>query len=167
MIFDKKPIDLLQQSLTKQKESGKKNDFDFDESISGFEFQIRVADFDKYSFLIDDLRIRNVKNTTQLTLDDLKSQAQKLSTQITYLPEELKVVEIDQQNAKAQLLSKKPRTIQSARSYYEVILEKNRTVHLKRFQFDNDKKVRKQVPFQITQDILENLIHDLADAVNQ
>lgn len=166
MIFDKNPADLLQQSLTRQKDAGEKNDYEFDDSVSGFEFQIKVADFDKYSFLIKDLCIRNGADTTELTWDELKTRAQKLTEQITYLPEDLKVVELDEQNSKVQLLSQKPRTTQSSRSYYEVILQKNRTVHLKRFEFDDDKKLREQVSFQITHDILDNLLLDLAKIIN-
>ncbi|MFQ5706039.1 MAG: hypothetical protein ACE5HO_01235 [bacterium] len=161
-------LEKLQNYLFEQKElglTGQNEDYVFNHLHHGINLRVEVKDFDKYSYLIDKIELTSENEAGQQAteLSALKEQANYLAENIGYLLENLAIIEIDANNARIQLRSESPRREKSTVTYFEIILDALGTLVLQRYEIDNQgAKKRSRIPFNLTEEVFENLLNDLA-----
>ncbi len=101
----------------------------------------------------------------ELGADALRAWGDRLSGRLTYLMEPLVVIEVDAEAGEAELRSRAPTPRGDLRSYYEVRLRREGTLHLRRVAFDDAARRRVAVPCQMTLEVLERLADDLVASV--
>lgn len=97
----------------------------------------------------------------ELSPEDLRRWGDRLAARVTYLMEPLVVSEVDAQAGEAELRSQAPTPRGDRRSYYEVRLRRDASLHLGRVTFDERDRRRHAVPCQMTVEVLERLADDL------
>jgi hypothetical protein len=100
-------------------------------------------------------------NHTELTTEALRNWGNRLASKLTYLMEPLVVLEVDAQAGEAELRSQNPTPKGDRRSFYEVRLRRDASLHLQRIAFDETTRLRQVVPCQMTVEVLERLADDL------
>lgn len=96
-----------------------------------------------------------------LSTDALRSWGDRLVARLTYLMEPLVVLEVDAQAGEAELRSQTPTPRGERRSFYEVRLRREGSLHLQRVAFDEATRRRQVVPCQMTLEVLERMADDL------
>ncbi len=169
MILGKTIVYQLQQYLLNQKgvSEEKEGNYIFNRNVENLNFQLTVKDFDKFSFLMENLQIEISKESAEVPLDvdDLKKRAEFLAKKVTYLLENLEVFEMDAVNLKIQLRSISTQDEQAALSYFEIIMQGNGSISLARILFDKGKKQKQRIPFHLTNEVLEKLINDVVKTI--
>lgn len=94
--------------------------------------------------------------------DELTAWGERIAQRVTYLMEPLKVVEIDADQGEVQIRSDGPTPRAEHRSYYEVLLGRSGTCRLHRFTFDETTRRRQRASCNLTREVLERLIDDIA-----
>jgi hypothetical protein len=97
-----------------------------------------------------------------LSSNALRSWGDRLAARLTYLMEPLVVLEVDAQAGEAELRSQTPTPRGDRRSFYEVRLRREGSLHLRRIGFDDATRSRQVVPCQMTVEVLERLADDLS-----
>jgi hypothetical protein len=93
---------------------------------------------------------------------ELRKWGDRLAARLTYLMEPLVVLEVDAHAGEAALRSQAPTPRGDRRSFYEVRLRREGTLHLRRVAFDEAARSRQTVPCQMTIEVHERLADDLA-----
>ncbi|MCH6560569.1 hypothetical protein IH799_09470 [candidate division KSB1 bacterium] len=158
----KTTIQLLKNYLGKQNSNDAGYQFSCD--LKGLKIQINVKEFDKFSFIVETLRIER-SDDLQSGSDFLRKQADFLKSNLTYLLDNIEVFEIDSLQSKAQLRSRIPEENDSSLSYFEIMIEGRRGVALERVVFDKQKKQRKNATFHLTHETLTRTIDDFVKAI--
>jgi hypothetical protein len=96
-----------------------------------------------------------------LSDEALRTWGNRLASRLTYLMEPLVVLEVDAQAGEAGLRSQVPTPRGDQRSFYEVRLRREGSLHLQRIAFDEATRRRRIVPCQMTIEVLERLADDL------
>ena len=96
-----------------------------------------------------------------LSDEALRTWGNRLASRLTYLMEPLVVLEVDAQAGEAALRSQAPTPRGDRRSFYEVRLRREGSLHLRRVAFDEATRRRQIVPCQMTIEVLERLTDDL------
>jgi hypothetical protein len=96
-----------------------------------------------------------------LSAEALRAWGDRLAARLTYLMEPLVVLEVDSQAGEAELRSQAPTPRGDLRSFYEVRLRREGSLHLRRIAFDEATRRRLVVPCQMTVEVLERLADDL------
>lgn len=91
----------------------------------------------------------------------LRAWADRLAARVTYLMEDLVVLELDPVAGEAELRSHAPTERGDLKSYYEVRLNRAGTLRLSRVVFDAATRRRRPAPCQLTREVLERLTEDL------
>jgi hypothetical protein len=91
----------------------------------------------------------------------LAEQANAIQKKITYLLEEFKLIEMDNQNKRAQLRSYPPYTRDNSKYYYEVVLDEGNKAHFQRYQYSMEEKRYGKITSQLTSETFERLVNDL------
>src|SRR3954463_12197287 len=91
----------------------------------------------------------------------LRAWGERLAARLTYLMEPLVVLEVDAQAGEAELRSQAPTPRGELRSFYEVRLRREGSLHLQRIAFADATRRRQVVPCQMTVEVLERLADDL------
>jgi len=99
------------------------------------------------------------------TFARLKSQAELLTRQITYLDEHLEIVDHDRRGMYIQLRSIPPYKDDVQIQFNEICIGKDR-VDLKRIAFYRRDEVKQQVALNLTQEDLERLMVDLRQVLS-
>jgi hypothetical protein len=102
-----------------------------------------------------------VTDRTELSAETLRSWGSRLAARLTYLMEPLVLLEVDAQAGEAALRSQTPTPRGDRRSFYEVRLRRDASLHLQRVAFDETTRLRQVVPCQMTREVLERLTDDL------
>ena len=169
MILGKTIVYQLQQCLLNQKgvSEEKEGNYIFNRNVENLNFQLTVQDFDKFSFLLENLQIEISKESPEVPLDvdDLKKRAEFLAKKVTYLLENFEVFEIDPVNLKIQLRSISAQDERVGLSYFEIIVQGNASIPLARILFDKGKKQKQRIPFHLTNEVLEKLINDVVKTI--
>ncbi len=95
------------------------------------------------------------------TVDELKDWADRLVARVTYLMEPLVVFEVDAQGVQVEIRSQSPTPRAGLRSYFEVRLNRAAELRLLRLAYEDATRTRRQVPYQLTREVLERLADDL------
>ncbi len=158
----KTAVQRLQNYLSKQKSNDAGYRFSCD--LKGRKIQINVKEYDKFSFIVETLRIER-SDGLQSGSDFLRKQADFLKSNLTYLLENIEVFEIDPLQSRAQLRSRITEENDSSLSYFEIMIEGRRGIALKRVVFDKQKKQRKNTTFHLTNETLTRTIDDFVKAI--
>jgi len=102
-----------------------------------------------------------VVDRLDLTAGALRAWGDRLAARVTYLMEALIVQEVDAEAGEAELRSQSPTPRADRRSFYEVRLRREGSLHLRRLAFDEATRRRGVVPCQMTLEVLERLADDL------
>ena len=157
MIPGKTTLQLLTDYLSKQNS----NDagYQFSCELNGFRIQVKLKEFDKFSLMMEALQVER-GSEIEAGPDFIRKQADFLKTNLTYLLENFEVFEIDKLQSKAQLRSHVPDEDDNLLSYFEIMIAGGRRITLERLVFDKDRKQKKPVSFQLTNETFERIIDD-------
>ena len=123
----------------------------------GTQVTLDVADFDRLGFMLNGVK---VEWSAALSAAETKAYAERIAQRVTYLTEDLALVEWTEQNADVMLRSA-PQEMQGQRSdYFELCLCGGRTLQLCRYRPFADKAGREEIPFHLTTDLLMRLLND-------
>jgi hypothetical protein len=103
---------------------------------------------------------------SEWSADDLKAWGDRIASRVTYLMEPLVVLEHDQIIGEVELRSHAPTARAERRSYYEIRLNRQGTLHLARVAFDESPRRRRPATCQMTREVLERLTDDLVASVS-
>lgn len=95
----------------------------------------------------------------------LKSRAEVLTRQLTYLDEHLEIVDHDRRGMYIQLRSLPPYKDDSQIRFNEISIGRDKVV-VKRIAFYRRDEVKQQVAFRLTEDLLERLMSDLRQVLS-
>ncbi|MFQ5864184.1 MAG: hypothetical protein ACE5IW_03035 [bacterium] len=170
MKLGNKAVQRLQQFLIKENQKsigGEIDKFIFDDDFDDIHLRVEIEDFDRFSFQIGKLELKNTAKfkVVKLTADGLKKRAEDLAAKVTYLLENLALVELDSVNLLAQIRSVSPYEEIDLLTYYEIIIDSQGSIRFGRFQ-QHPSQPRLQIPFKLTEDVFERLIDDFAEAVS-
>lgn len=107
-----------------------------------------------------DLHRLTVRPITAVPSGSLREQAERLARQVTGLLEPLRLVEIDEPLAVAQLRSTSPAPHEGGARYYEVERHADGTTHLGRYETHPGESKRQSVPFSLTHEALGKIVRD-------
>jgi len=94
----------------------------------------------------------------------LRTKAEGLAEQITYLRERLEVVDHDRRGMYVQLRSLPPYKDDTQIQFNEISIGRNKVV-VKRIAFFRKDETKHQVPLRLSEDQLQRLLHDLRDLI--
>lgn len=124
----------------------------------GVRVTLDVADFDRLGLMLNGVK---VEWSPPLSAAETKAYAERIAQRVTYLTEDLALVEWTAQSANAMLRST-PQEMQGQWSdYFELRLCAGRTLQLCRYRPFTDKAGREEIPFHLTADLLMRLFNDL------
>ena len=95
----------------------------------------------------------------------LKSRAEVLTRQLTYLDEHLEIVDHDRRGMYIQLRSLPPYKDEAQIRFNEISIGRDKVV-VKRIAFSRRDEVKQQVPLAITEDLLARLLADLRQVLS-
>lgn len=93
--------------------------------------------------------------------ESLRAWADRVANRVTYLMEPLVLLELDDEGGVAELRSQTPTARDGRRAFYEVRLNRQGTLRLRRLAFDEEDRRRQETPFQLSREVLERLADDL------
>ncbi|MFQ5637172.1 MAG: hypothetical protein ACE5IR_04170 [bacterium] len=157
----------LGQTVTKQLGSelgvSKEKQLNYEKQLDGLTLRFEIVDSDKFSFLIKCIQLDSVK---EWDFADLEKRAQILAEKLTYLTEDLIIVETDTENGKIQLRSDSPEKTHDKTSFFEIMMETTGVVKFERIQFESQTNVKSSVSFQLTKEVFQRLLNHLAEALS-
>ena len=123
-----------------------------------------IVDTDKYGVLLYSLQWV-CDDKTMSTIAILQQHIDNVLQKMTFLPENLALIELDEKNIVAQLRSSPP--LQEARSikYFECCLTGDRQFTLARFEKKTGAGKPLQVAFSLTREIFGRLVNDVITAL--
>lgn len=164
MSYGKNILENIHQHLIREQGIADQGPVVFQSALNGLQLKIEFEDFDKFSFLIQNLEIFEKKNEP-INLELLRRRADYIINHVNYLLENFQLVEEDTVNKKLQLRSQPPDQANNTVAYYEIILDSAGKLTLTRYQKQKWEKQRSRVPIKITEDVLEKLINDLISSI--
>jgi hypothetical protein len=96
----------------------------------------------------------------------LKARAEQLARAITYLDERLEIVDHDRRGMSIQLRSLPPYKDDQQIQFNEIRIGRDRA-DLQRIAFCRHEEVKRQVPLELTQEVLGRLMSDLRQVLGQ
>ncbi len=123
--------------------------------------QLDLTSFDSVGVAFDALEFATTERP-EWSSDDLTAWGERLAKRVTYLMEPLKVVDIDAAEGEVQIRSDAPTPRADLRSYYEIRLGRAGVCRLHRYAFDETTRRRRRASCNLTREVLERLIDDIA-----
>ena len=130
--------------------------------VNRAELRTRLASVDRLACEVELVSVTEPK-LSSLATDRLQQIADHLAASLTYLEEQLIVLEVDPLASQVQMRSKTPRVEAEAKSYFELHVGKL-GVHLQRYRKEPSIR-REQVAATFTRDVLTRLCVDIVSAV--
>jgi hypothetical protein len=124
---------------------------------AGVDLWMRVTDWDRLGCLLDSLEMRSAQ-ALPLLFDPFR-----IAQRVTYLGEPLQVIEMVKGGGQALVRSAPPCMRDGSVSFFEMILNRQRELSLRRYAVDAECGQRKGVPAPLTRHTLERLVVDLLD----
>jgi hypothetical protein len=118
---------------------------------------LRLADWDRLGCLLTQLELQPTSRSP------LKVSPEKVEKKITYLGEEIKIIEQEGPQGKAILRSARPLREKENLSYFEVALDPKKGLSLVRYAYDCRQRERSAIPAPLTRHSLERLLADLIE----
>ena len=141
--------------------------YHFQKDVEGLNIAIKFKDIDRYGIVLDYIAI--VRKEPILDVEEinrrLEHQAEMVQNKITYLLEDFTLIEIDKASKKAQLRSYPPYEKENSKFFYEIVLEEGTRVHFQRYEYNRDHRRYEKITSQLTLEIFERLLEDLAALV--
>ncbi len=136
-----------------------------EEERDGVRAFVEFDDVDKIGTRLRHLHVEGVKPfaNAEFDADRLRRQAAEIVRRVTYLTEQIELIELDQHTGKAQLRSKQPQREKERTSFYEILLDGNHKLSLRRYEFSNQTTASRRVgiTFEMTHYIFNRLVSDL------
>lgn len=132
----------------------------------GLRVRYRAEAADQVGCAILGLRVEDLRSPAR-DADALKAWADRVAGRITYLMEQIVAVEVDGAGGSALLRSAPPDRRGEARSYYEVVLRGPGVLTLTRYRYHNGDRERTEVPCNLTREVFERLVDDLAGTMRE
>ena len=130
--------------------------------------EAHALEFDRLGCSFAELTVRSIEPVEKEP--SVKARAERMADSVTYLMERLALVEIDEASQRAQLRSAPPWQAGGAVEYYEAFLSSEMDgtlqVHLARYRQDAGAQRRRSVPLNLTREVLQRLLDDLAEVVS-
>jgi hypothetical protein len=95
------------------------------------------------------------------SMDELAERGQHIADKVTYLDEDLRVVEADDANEVVILRSDEPQSDEKTVEYYECQVKADGTTALERIRYHKDTTTKENADFVVTEKTLERLGRDL------
>jgi hypothetical protein len=136
------------------------------EESGGIRLAVEYHEVDKIGLRLRSLRAERAGPFVDAAFDAvrLRRQAEDLARRISYLTEQIQLVELDTQNGRAQLRSAPPRRENGRLIFYEILFEQNH--HLSFHRYEHVDKARSSrraaVAFELTHGIFRRLVDDFA-----
>lgn len=128
-------------------------------------FQVKYKDIEKSVIVLDYISVLN--KTPILDVDLIKkklsAQAEAIQKRITFLLEDFKLIEMDNQNKRAQLRSYPPYTRENSKYYYEIVLDEGTRAHFQRYEYSMAEKRYEKITSQLTRETFERLVNELVE----
>lgn len=131
--------------------------------IGEFQFEVRFSEIEKLGLVIENFTVDHtgVAAEKKPVSELLEEQADLLQKSITFLLEDLKLIEMDNKNHKAQLRSYPPYSEDGSKYYYQITLDQGRRIHFQRYEYSRTDKQYKKIPSQLTRETFERLVNAL------
>lgn len=153
------------QLLDKEDINGGKS-ISFEREYQGKAFNLNVAERDKFTYLFNSIRIENTENLSKLQPEELERRALKLREKVTYLVEDLDVIEMDSTAGVVLLRSKlTKKDTEPIINYFELTINCDRTVSVKRFSHNRQTKVTEGQIFNLTTELAEKFLAHLVETI--
>ncbi|MDY7032015.1 MAG: hypothetical protein SVY10_08910 [Thermodesulfobacteriota bacterium] len=126
--------------------------------------EVEVLDVDRLGCSINKLEITKLEEQTrgENTCQSIKQESEEIKKRITYLQENMKIIESDALTSTALFRSWPPETRDNSIDYYEINLSGGHSMPFERYRFDRVEKKRTSIPINLTKDIFSRLVNDLA-----
>lgn len=125
----------------------------------GLQLDVTITDADRLSYQIESLSLQKTEKEGSV-LARVKLQAAQLEQQITYLLEDIALIELDRLACRAQLKSRVPRHEGDSIYYYELLLDQGDALSLVRTRYDKDSGTKTTIPMTLTGEVVERLLND-------
>ena len=137
------------------------NHLQFEEN--DLQFQLRYKDIEKYGVVLDYISISKSEQIIDLDIikKQIETQADAIQKRITFLLEDFRLIEMDNQNKRAQLRSYPPFKDDDSKYYSEIILDEGHKVHFQRYAYNMKEKRYEKITSQLTIETFERLINEL------
>jgi len=116
---------------------------------------VNLADWDRLGCLLQRVEMKPVGGCR------LEINPQLVAETITYLGEELAVIEKEEGRGKAVLRSVHPRTEEGRISFFEMLLDAAEGMSLARYVYDRTRGERSAIPASMARETLDRLLKDL------
>ncbi len=130
----------------------------------GLRVRYRVEAADQVGCAVVGLRVEDLRDAAR-DADALRAWAGRVAGRVTYLMEEIAVVEVDAAGESALLRSASPDRRGEARAYYEVVLRRSGVLTLTRYRYQNGDRGRTEIPCLLTLEVFERLVDDLTETM--
>lgn len=131
-----------------------------------FRLMVEFEDIDKIGLRLRRFGAQKASPFADATFDlaRLRRQADEVVRRVSYLTEDVALIELDEKNGQAQVRSARGKNDQKNAGYYEILLNGNDSLSFCRYKIagDNSRAARSAVPIIMTHDIFERLVNDLA-----
>ncbi len=133
----------------------------------GYKAKLRATEVGKLAVLCDMVEVR--KDSPAPGPADMggamAAQAAAINRKISYLTERFRVVEFDREDSILQMRSSEPLHSNGERHFYELMLHGGSTAVLRRYKSIDGAPGRVGVSADLTMNVLERLVDDMADAL--
>lgn len=126
----------------------------------GWSLHLTADRVDTLGCLVWELILNRTRSET-ITVTELKSRALKTAARATGLIEPLRLVEIDESRGEALIRSDSPTRRSESLAYYEVLMNVEQQIYVRRYRFGLEKSKREQVAFALTHEAIAKLVDDL------
>jgi hypothetical protein len=136
----------------------------------GLNIRAEITDLDRLGCIIQQITIQKKNGKDLCSLDeinrDLETIASLITQKITYLLENIAMIEWDKNAAYMILRSNPPERSPDKISYYEIVLSQGNYLSLNRYRYEREKISRVPQPIDLTREVFVRLIEDLAFVLN-
>ena len=129
--------------------------------------RVELADADRLGCVATSIQVERTALFETGSSDQtvLRARAEQLTKRLTYLLEDLDIIEISSGNGICQIRSSPPEIIKEGTSYYELILEEKGRATLVRYEKCAGVACRIPKSMSLTLEVLRRLVDDLATVV--
>jgi hypothetical protein len=151
--------ELLLEKLAKWRPDSARETLDVRHADGGWEVAVTADHVDVVGCRLWEVALRRPGDTSAV---DLAARAGHVADRVTGLLEPLRLLEVDAGKNEALLRSEAPARRGEDRFYYEVVLQGDGAVTVRRYQAPpQGEPRRRQVAFSLTHEALAKLVHDL------